>query len=191
MCGGTWGVGLAAAPLPPHRAGLCSPPGTSSTPRRRPRSGATRTPSVGSPSRTTRRICPRPPPCPWHWWGRARSPASVSAPQPHPTYPLGPPLGTWALCWALAASGWMGFSSPPPVSGAFGPSKVLGCGWGTRGTHHLCFRASSPPLGLCPQCSSPLGVPREQSAALPCSSWLLHISGGFRDSRRGVGAGSR
>lgn len=111
-------------------------------------------------------------------------------PSPIPLIPWVPP-GTWALCWALAASGWMGFSSPPPVSGAFGPSKVLGCGWGTRGTHHLCFRASSPPLGLCPQCSSPLGVPREQSEALPCSSWLLHVSGGFRDSSRGVGAGSR
>lgn len=183
-------------PPPPHRAALCSAPGTSSTPRRRPRSGATRTPSAGSPSRTTRRSCPRPPPCPWRWWGRARSPASVSAWVP-------PSPSTWALCWAIALfqrlwlplARWFSPRHPQqpqfPASGAFGPTRVLGRGWGTRDTHHLCFRASHPPLGLCPQFSSPLGVPREQSEALPCSSWVLHVPAGFGDSGRGVGAGSR
>lgn len=44
---------------------LCSP-GISSTPRRRPRSGASRTPSaVGSLSQMISRTCPRPLPSPW------------------------------------------------------------------------------------------------------------------------------
>lgn len=102
VCGGARGVGMAAAPPPPPRAGLCSAAGTSSTPRRRPRSGATRTPSAGSPSRTTRRSCPRPPPCPWRWWGRARSPASVSAPLPSPV-PLVPARSA-SLLWGCPES---------------------------------------------------------------------------------------
>lgn len=153
-------MGLAAAPPPPHRAGLCSPPGTSSTPRRRPRSGATRTPSVGSPSRTTRRICPHPPPCPWHWWGRARSPASVSAPQPHPAYPLGPPLapGLSAGLW-LPLGGWVSPRHPPYLV-PLAPARCwdVAGGPGARITsasghpaHHWVSARSAPLLWGCPE----------------------------------------